>query len=154
MQDVDKNEGDDRDTKNDPLSIKLLVINHTNGKTLDDERVQTWSKESSRVVKPIVKRRPIARNLIGGKDDPSISKTRSLPGMVTDKNSPEISLTRSRGTKKSGACSMRKMFIYKRKPLRRSLQSKFVRRAISRKIGMSGQPQSGDGRRLRHRERC
>ena len=50
MQDMDKNEGDDRATKNDPRSIKVLVTDHTNDKTLDDERMQTRSKESSRVV--------------------------------------------------------------------------------------------------------
>ena len=56
MQDVDKNEGDDLVMKNGPQSIKVLVMDHTNDKTLDDERVQTWSKEPSIVVKPIVKR--------------------------------------------------------------------------------------------------
>ena len=57
MQDVDKNEGDDLVMKNGPQSIKVLVMDHTNDKTLDDERVQTWSKEPSRVVDPIVKRK-------------------------------------------------------------------------------------------------
>ena len=54
MQDVDKNEGDDRDTKNDPRSIKVLMIDHTNVKMLDDELLQTRSKKSSRVVTSIV----------------------------------------------------------------------------------------------------
>ena len=51
---MDKNEGNDRATKNDPRSIKILVRDHTNDKTLDDERLQTRSKESSRVVTPAV----------------------------------------------------------------------------------------------------
>ena len=50
MQDVDKNEGDDHSTKNDPRSAMALATDYKNDKTLDDERVQTRSKESSRVV--------------------------------------------------------------------------------------------------------
>ena len=40
--------------ENDPQLVKVLVTNHTNDKTLDDERAQTGSKECSRVVMPTV----------------------------------------------------------------------------------------------------
>ena len=68
--------------------MKVLVTRYTNVKILDDEHVQTMPKESRRVVTPTVKEGPIARNLVGGKDDPSISQTSFPPWMVTDKNSP------------------------------------------------------------------
>ena len=89
MQDVDNNEGDDRATKNEPRSVKVLVIDHTNYKMIDDERKHTRSKESSWVVTPNVteKKRPIALNLIGVKVDQSIIQTRFLPFMVKNKNS-------------------------------------------------------------------
>ena len=54
MQYVDKNEGDDRATKNDPRSVKALVTNHTIDKTLDYDRMQTRSRKASIVVMPTV----------------------------------------------------------------------------------------------------
>ena len=50
-------------------------MDHTNGKTLDDERVQTGSTKVSRVVTPNERGSIIAKNLIGGKADLSISQT-------------------------------------------------------------------------------
>ena len=54
---IDESESNDRAMKSDQRSIKVLVTEHTNDETQDDERVQTWSKEPSRVVDPIVKRK-------------------------------------------------------------------------------------------------
>ena len=51
---IDESESNDRAMKSDQRSIKVLVTEHTNDETQDDERVQTMSKESSRVVTPTV----------------------------------------------------------------------------------------------------
>ena len=88
MQDMDKNEGDDRATKNDPRSIKVLVTDHTNEEKLDDNGMQPRSKEASRVMTPIVTWE------IGCSDHPPINQTRSRLWMAKGKNSPDISTRR------------------------------------------------------------
>ena len=54
MQYIDEGESDDRDMKNDQRSIKVLLTEHTNEKTQDDERLQTGSTRVIRVVTPTV----------------------------------------------------------------------------------------------------
>ena len=54
MQNVNENGGDDRATRNDPRSLKVLVTSHTYDKILDNERVQTTPKGFSRVMTPTV----------------------------------------------------------------------------------------------------
>ena len=51
---IDESDSDDCAMKNDQRSIKVLVTEHTNDKTQDDERVQTGSTEVSRMVTLIV----------------------------------------------------------------------------------------------------
>ena len=54
MQYIDESESNDRAMKSEQRSIKVIVTEHTNDVTQDDERVQTMSKESSRVLTPTV----------------------------------------------------------------------------------------------------
>ena len=51
---IDESESNDRAMKSVQRSIRVLVTEHTNDETQDDERVQTMSKESSRVATPTV----------------------------------------------------------------------------------------------------
>ena len=54
MQDMNENESDGSATKNEPRPITILVTDHTNDQTLDDNHIPTGSRESSRVVTPTV----------------------------------------------------------------------------------------------------
>ena len=93
MQNVDENGGDDRATRNDSRSMKVLVTRHTNDKILDDERVQTKPKASSRVVTPMVAGRTDCEESDRGQRR-SIYQSDGIQTMDSDgQNSPEVSPT-------------------------------------------------------------
>ena len=136
---IDESESNDRDIKSDQRSIKVPITEHTNDETQDDECVQTMSKESSKVRTPTVTGR-IDCEGPDRRQRRSIDQPEAISTMDGDgQNSREISLTRSRETQKSGVCSPRKMFIYQRKFLRRSLRPKGAAGVISHKIGIRSQ---------------
>ena len=126
MQYMDENESDDHDMKNNQQSAKICVMDHKIDEARDDERVQISSKESSRVVTPIVTGKTDCEESDWGQRRSSIKQTLSRACIVKDRNSPEISLTRSLGTKNSAVCSTKTMYIYQRKPPRQSLLPKGV----------------------------
>ena len=83
MQNVNENGGDDRATRNDPRSLKVLVTSHTNDKILNEERVKTKPKESSRVVTPTVERRTDCEESDRGQRR-SIYRPDGIPTMDSD----------------------------------------------------------------------
>ena len=134
---IDESESDDRTIKNDQRWMKLLVTEHTNYKTQDDERVQTGSKRASRVVTPTVTGKSSCEESEGWKRR-SVYQSDVISAMDGDgQNSPEISLTISRRTEESGVCNTGKMYIYQLMLPRRSLRDKDTWRAISREIDMT-----------------
>ena len=73
--------------KSDQRSTNVHATDQTNDETLDDERVQTRSREAYIVVTSTVTGKLIARILIEVKDDPSINQTLSRTWMVEEKQS-------------------------------------------------------------------
>ena len=93
------------------------MTEHTNDETQDDERVQTMSKESSRVATPTVTGRIDCEKPDRGQrrsiDQPDAISTMDGDGQKQSRNqSDEIANVCVSRTQKSGVCSLRKMFIY------------------------------------------
>ena len=93
---IDESESNDRDIKSDQRLIKVPITEHTNDETQDDERVQTMSKESSRVAAPTVAGRIDCENPDRGQrrsiDQPDAISTMDGDGQKQSrKQSEEIS---------------------------------------------------------------